>query len=199
MEKIQIHYLPVEDRLLFILKMKQQAAEQPLSSERMAELTQQPQTQGTEPLSEQEQKHGLTLWLTRRVTKKLLQSLQGLVGKDAAVLSQDNEVRKAHVQEFQREQAAQRSQFSQEKVDVKQVLEVQNPKLVADVVLDGKLLRMPMPNGQVLNLELSTQLAYVVTNLINSAVAHTDWQLASGEARSSIEFTHQKYPTMTLN
>lgn len=167
MEKIQLHYLPVEDRLLLLVKMSEQQA--------------------------------VTLWLTRRVTKQLLGQLALLVQKDNAVMSQDSDTRKTHVQEFQRQQAAQSSQFSQEQVDVKQLIEQYQPNLVAEVKLDGKIIRMPMSNGQVLNLELSTQLAYVVTNLINSAVARTDWQLSALTSQSKLDFSHQKYPTMTLN
>jgi len=167
MEKIQLHYQPLEDRLLLLIKAKD--------------------------------KDEIRLWLTRRVTQRLLLALDALVAKDTTVTSQDNETRKAHVQQFQREQAAEKSQFAKEKIDLRNQEQMQDAKLVADVRLDGKMLRLPMSNKQVLNVELSTQLAYVVTNLINTALPQTAWNLAQQEQQSSIDYMHQSYPTMRLN
>lgn len=166
-DKIQLHYQPVEDRLLFAVTMKEGEA--------------------------------ITLWLTRRVTQKLLQGLDALVGRDDVVVSQNTAERKAHVKEFQREQAAGSSSFKQEKIETNKFVTEQEPKLVADVRLDNKMLRLPMTDGKTLNLEISTQLAYVVTNLINTALPHTHWNIQAKKAQSSLDYTHQKYPTMTLN
>ena len=167
LDKVQLHYQPVEDRLILNITMKQ-----------------------GDPL---------TLWLTRRVTQKLLQGLDALVKRDEVVSSQDTAERKAHVQEFQREQAAQTSTFQQEKVDTNTFTVEQPPKLIADVRLEDKMLRMPITDGQTLNLEMSTQLAYILTNLINAALPHTQWNILDKKAQPSLDFTHQKYPTMTLN
>lgn len=167
LDKIQLHYQPVEDRLILLVTMKE-----------------------GEPL---------TLWLTRRVTQKLLQGLDALVGRDQVVTSQNTPERKAHVKQFQREQAAETSQFQQEKINTNELISQQEPKLIADVRLDNRMLRLPITNGQTLNLELSTQLAYVLTNLINATLPHTQWNIQSKKAQASLDFTHQKYPTMTVN
>jgi hypothetical protein len=167
LDKIQLHYQPVEDRLLLLVTVKD-----------------------GEPL---------TLWLTRRVTQKLLQGLDALVGKDDVVVSQNTPERKAHVQQFQREQAAETSNFQQEKLNTTKLPTDEKPKLVADVRLDKKMLRLPMTDGQTLNLEVSTQLAYILTNLINAALPHTHWNIQAKKAQPSLDFTHQKYPTMTVN
>lgn len=166
-DKIQLHYQPVEDRLLLSVLLKED-----------------------EPLS---------LWLTRRVTQKLLQNLDALVKKDDVVTSQNTPARKAHVEQFQREQAAQSSQFKQEKIDTAKLTSQMQPKLVADVHIEQKMLRLPITDGRVLNLEIGTQLAYVLTNLVNSALPHTGWNITDTKAKPSIDFMHQKYPTMTVN
>lgn len=167
LDKIQLHYQPIEDRLLLLITMKD-----------------------GDPL---------TLWLTRRVTQKLLQGLDALVGKDEVVVSQNTPERKAHVQQFQREQAAETSHFQQEKLDTNKLSVTETPKLIADVILDKKMLRLPMTDGQTLNLDINTQLAYVLTNLINAALPHTQWYSQAKKTQASLDFTHQKYPTMTVN
>lgn len=167
LDKIQLHYQPVEDRLILSVTMKE----------------------GDD----------LNLWLTRRVTQKLLQGLDALVTKDEVVISQNTPERKAHVQQFQREQAAETSNFQQEKIDTSKLATETKPKLIADVRLDKKMLRLPMTDGQTLNLEISTQLAYVLTNLINASLTQTHWNIQNKKAAPSLDFTHQKYPTMTLN
>ncbi len=167
LEKVQMHYQPVEDRLALVITMK------------------------TGDM--------LNLWLTRRVTKKLLGSLGVLVKKDENVISQDSVQRKQYVEQFQKEQAAEKSKFSQERIDFSKPMEGPKPTLVADVRLDNKTLRLPMTDGKTLNLEMSTQLAYVIINLINSTVANTDWNLVKKEQTTPLEYSHQRYPTMTLN
>ena len=167
LEKVQMHYQPVEDRLALVITMK------------------------TGDM--------LNLWLTRRVTQKLLGNLGVLVKKDENVISQDSVQRKQHVQQFQKEQAAEKSKFSKERIDFSKPMEGPKPTLVADVRLDNKTLRLPMTDGKTLNLEMSTQLAYVIINLINSAVANTDWNLVKKEQTTPLEYSHQRYPTMTLN
>lgn len=167
LDKIQIHYQPVEDRLALLIKMKNGDS--------------------------------LNLWLTRRVTQKLLSSLNALVQKDEAVISQTNDNRKAHVQQFQQQQAAEKSQFAKEPVDPKKFAETPTLDLVVDVRLDDKRLRLPMTNGKILNLEISTELAYVVSNLINSSLPQTNWNITPKQQTSSLDYMHQSYPTMTLN
>ena len=142
----------------------------------------------------------ITLWLTRRVTKLLLTELNQLTHKDQAVISQATPANRQHVRQFQQQTAADRSNFEKSKIDVKTLMKETPPQLVADVKLGAdKVLKMPMTDGKVLNLTVSTQLAYVVSNLINTALKQTDWQLSDKPTTSSIEYTHQSYPTITLN
>lgn len=167
LDKIQVHYQPVEDRLALLITLK--AGD------------------------------NLNLWLTRRVTQKLLSNLGALVKKDEAVVSQNTDQRKEHVQEFQKVQAAEKSQFVQERINQKEQAAITDMQLVVDTRLDDKTLRLPLTSGKTLNLDVSTQLAYILTNLLNSALVQTRWGISPEPKTSGIEFTHQKYPTMTLN
>lgn len=167
LDKIQVHYQPVEDRLVLLITLKTG--------------------------------DNLNLWLTRRVTQKLLCNLSVLVKKDEVVISQDTEQRKDQVQEFQKLQAAEKSQFVQEKITQKEQGVIADMQLVLDTFLDNKTLRLPLKNGKTLNLDVSTQLAYILTNLLHSALIQTQWDISSEPKVTGIEYTHQKYPTMTLN
>lgn len=166
-DKIQVHYHQVEDRLALLVKLKQE--------------------------------QDIKLWLTRRVTQRLLGALDSLGEKDDAVVSQDTPQRKMHVQAFQKQQAAEKSQFAKEKIDLTDKVKLSDIELVMDVRLDNKTLRLPLTTGRTLNLEVSTQLSYILSNLLQSALNQTNWQISPESVNNNLDFTHQKYPTMTLN
>ena len=168
MEQIQLIYQPVQDRMVLLIRTKEDGQ--------------------------------ITLWLTRRVTKSLLTELKQLTEQDSTVMAQANPQNRQHVMNFQQQTAADKSKFERNKTDMKALMEEHPPQLVAGVKLDAeKVLRMPVTDGRTLNLTISTQLAYVVTNLINAALKQTDWQIGEQPQTSSLEYTHQRYPTMTLN
>lgn len=115
------------------------------------------------------------VWITRRFVMLLLAELHNVAKKDPIVNRQVGAQQQQQIMDFQKEQAAAEGKIGRSSEDLQQVDENNPPLLATGIKPEGQTLHIFCQGNKKLSIKMTTQLAYSITNLLQTVLKNANW------------------------
>jgi len=127
------------------------------------------------------------VWLTRRFVMIFLAQLHNVTKADPLVNSQAGAQQQQQIMNFQKEQAAAEGKIGRSSEDLQSVDDNNPPMLATGITPQGQTLHIICQGNKKLSMKMTTQMAYSMTNLLQTVLKNTGWGFNGVREKSSKE------------